>query len=78
MVTPLESMLIKPVKKITVAEKDWMIQIEKNIEQEMVQGIRDISKKLSSMPSITSPEIGTLQNCLHLHSESDDIKHQLP
>ena len=35
-------------------------------------------KKLSSMPSITSPEIGTLQNCLHLYHNSDDIKHQLP
>ena len=64
-------------KKITVTEKDWMFQIEKNVELEMVQGIRDISKKMSSMPSITSPEIGTLQNCLHLYHESDHIKHQL-
>ena len=55
-----------------------MIQIEKNIEQQMVQGVRGISKKLSSMPSITSPEVGTLQICLHLYHKSDDIKHQLP
>ena len=44
----------------------------------MVEGIRDISKNLSSMPSITLPEIGTLQNFLHLYHERDDIKHQLP
>ena len=29
------------------------------------------------MPTIISPKIGTLQNCLNLY-ESDDIKHQLP
>ena len=35
-------------------------------------------KKLSSIPSINSPEIGTLQHCLYLHHKNDEIKHKLP
>ena len=43
----------------------------------MVEGIKHISKKLSSIPTIISPEIGTLQKCVDLYHESDEIKHQL-
>ena len=54
-----------------------MIQIEQKIEYQMVVGIKNISKKLSSIPSINSPEIGTLQHCLYLHHKNDEIKHKL-
>ena len=65
-------------KKITSAEKQQMIHIEQKIEHQMVVGIKNISKKLSSIPSINSPEIGTLQHCLYLHHKNDEIKHKLP
>ena len=64
-------------KKITSEEKQQMICIEKKIEGEMVVGIKNISKKLSSMPSITSPEVETLRHLLHL-KHKDDIKYKLP
>ena len=44
----------------------------------MFTGIEDIARKLSSIPTITSPEIGTLYNCLDLYNENDDEKHYLP
>ena len=65
-------------EKNTSAEKQQMVRIEQIIERQMVVGIKNISKKLSLIPSITSPEIGTLQHCLYLHQKNDKIKHNLP
>ena len=64
-------------KKITQEEKQQMKRIEEKIEKEMVVGIKNISKKLSSIPSITSPEVETLRHLLHLNHK-DDIKYELP
>ena len=44
----------------------------------MFTGIEDIARKLSSIPTITSPEIGTLWNCLDLYDENDAEKLSLP
>ena len=55
-----------------------MVHIKQIIEPQMVVGIKNILKKMSSIPSITSPEIGTLQHCLYLHHKNDEIKHKLP
>ena len=55
-----------------------MIQIEKKIEQQIVEGIEDIARKLLSIPTITSPQIGTLWNYMELYNASDQVKHQLP
>ena len=48
-----------------------MFRIENKIEQQMLTGIKNIARKLSSIPTITSPEIGTLYNVMHLYDEID-------
>ena len=65
-------------KKITSSEQDHMVRIEKKIEQRMFTGIEDIARKLSSIPTITSPEIGTLYNVMHLYNENEVENHCLP
>ena len=44
----------------------------------MVTGIEDSARKLSLIPTMTSPNIGTLWNFLDLYNTSDPVKHSLP
>ena len=55
-----------------------MFRIENKIEQQMFTGIEDIARELSSIPTITPPEIGTLYNYLDLYDENNMEKHCLP